>query len=176
MFWRRSCESYRDILIDRIGVNASLCAALTPIWRITLNRWAGFFSPRTWVNFLVRTIERTSMIKLTHFPFPSDPSFYGRYSDKFLYLPERTVWCNQNEDHALAFGPMYFSNKNDRSTKGSTFENLYGKTFHLFFLKDKAIYYVGIYKALDIRSITPNGVPIRDFNGFVVRCRRILLK
>ncbi|KAF9552578.1 hypothetical protein CPC08DRAFT_268017 [Agrocybe pediades] len=90
-----------------------------------------------------------------------------KYTNKFLYLPERTVWCNQDEDQALAFGPLFFCDKNNRSVRGSTFAELYGKMFHLFILKDKLVYYAGFYKALDIRSIIPDGVRIGDFNGGV---------
>lgn len=92
-------------------------------------------------------------------------SLSDRYSTNFLYLPDLLVWCSDKEN-ALAIGPIYvFDEATNSWSKRSIFQSLYGKTFSLFHHNNGSIIYAGLYKAVDLRKWSPDGLSLYNMTS-----------
>ncbi|KAF9552579.1 hypothetical protein CPC08DRAFT_714501 [Agrocybe pediades] len=86
----------------------------------------------------------------------SDPRT-KEYTAHTLFLPGLIAMVRPGV-HALAAGPLFTLNDEERWVKISKFSHLYDKTFHLFHEKRQLIFYEGMYKAIKLVDEYPEGL------------------
>ncbi|KAF4619237.1 hypothetical protein D9613_004706 [Agrocybe pediades] len=86
----------------------------------------------------------------------SDPRT-KEYTAHTLFLPGLIAMVRPGV-HALAAGPLFTLNDEERWVKISKFNHLYDKTFHLFHEKRQLIFYEGMYKAIKLLDEYPEGL------------------
>ncbi|KAJ7735511.1 hypothetical protein B0H16DRAFT_131839 [Mycena metata] len=78
-----------------------------------------------------------------------------------LHCPKRSLWCGPAGRHALVFAPTReYSPKSDQWTEHTRMVENCGQTFDFYMNRGPFVYYVGIYRVLDLRDIHPPGAKI----------------
>ncbi|KAJ6476477.1 hypothetical protein C8R47DRAFT_659724 [Mycena vitilis] len=84
------------------------------------------------------------------------------FLDQSTYLPKRTVWCTPTRLHALAFHPTHRYHARGSWTEALEVPALHGAARELFVDVEDSIYYVGTYRAHDLRHLCLGGTPPPD--------------
>ncbi|KAJ7681062.1 hypothetical protein DFH06DRAFT_1164943 [Mycena polygramma] len=88
----------------------------------------------------------------------SDPAC-ASFLDQSTYLPKRTVWCTPARLHALAFHPTHRYHARGSWTEALEVPALHGAARELFVDVEDSIFYVGTYRAHDLRHLCLGGTP-----------------
>ncbi|KAF7296247.1 hypothetical protein HMN09_01093900 [Mycena chlorophos] len=94
-----------------------------------------------------------------------------KHERPYLFLPNRTIWCTPNREHALTFAPVLEVNQNARAASNpaqrwvphSAMLARCGREFELFALGDaergmgNLLFYMGTYRVHSLRGVVAPG-------------------